>query len=359
MRISLSKFNCQIVLSSEDLAPFADFCSKNQGSYSSCALLADPVVYALYGESVTSILKQYNIPVHPLLLPKGEEAKSLATAENCWEEMAKAGLDRKSFVLSLGGGTVCDTAGFVSACYMRGIDVVHIPTTLLAMVDASIGGKTAINIEAGRSLVGAFHHPRLVLVAPHFLTHLPARELSSGLAEVIKASVISDPDLFDYLERYMGDLLAKNLEKLKAIIAKACKIKTEVIRADEKEKSVRAHLNYGHTFAHAIEKETAYKRYTHGEAVAIGMNYAARVSRLLGLLDDAWLARQEQLCQQAGLPTLLEKTISTENLLAWMSRDKKAVGGKIALVLPRAIGKVDLHSDVDPSLIRQVLNGRA
>lgn len=358
MRISLSKFNCQVVLSPPDLAALADFCSKNRGSYTRCAIIADASLYPSHSEAVTSQLKAHDIPFHPLLVPKGEAAKTLTTAEKCWEEMVMHGLDRKSFIISLGGGAICDVAGFVSACYMRGIDLVHIPTSLLAMVDAAIGGKTSVNLSSGKNLVGAFHHARLVLIAPHFLADLPERELSSGLAEVIKASVIGDPDLFDYLERYMNQIRKKEMEKLKSVISKACKIKTEVIRADEKDKSVRSLLNYGHTFAHAIEKETEYKLYTHGEAVSIGMNYAARLSRLLGYVDEAWVERQERLCRLAGLPTCLGKAIPSDNLIARMSVDKKTVGGKIALVLPRAIGKVDLHPDVDPTLINQVLHLR-
>jgi 3-dehydroquinate synthase len=357
MRLSLSKFNCQIVFASPDLSALADFCGKS--SYTSCAFVADASLYPLLGEGVQAVLEAQGLPVYPILLPPGEAAKTLETADHSWKKMAACGLDRKSLVVTLGGGSISDIGGFVASCYMRGIDCIHIPTSLLAMVDASIGGKTGLNLPSGRTVVGTFHHPRLVLIVPAYLSHLPEREFSSGMAEVIKASVIADPELFDYLQRFMVELRAKDSEKLKNVIAKACKIKVEVIRADEKEKTGRrSHLNYGHTFGHAIEMATDYRRYTHGEAVAIGMSYAARISRLMGLVDDTFLQRQDQLCHLAGLPTQLDPEIASELLIELMLKDKKAIGGKLALVLPRQIGKVDLHLNIDTQLVKQVLTYR-
>jgi 3-dehydroquinate synthase len=295
------------------------------------------------------------IPTYPILLPSGESAKSLEQVTYCWNLMYSHGLDRKSLILSLGGGTISDTAGFAASCYMRGLDLIHIPTTLLAMVDASIGGKTGINFGTGKNLIGTLHQPRLVLISPHFLASLPDREFRSGLAEVIKAGFIWDPDLVEFLERYMSHLLNRDAEKIKSIIAKACKIKAEVIRIDEKEKNLRSILNYGHTFAHAIEAATQYNRYTHGETVSIGMSCAARISREMGYVDADFVKRQTNLCQQAGLPVDLPSDLPIDALIELMSRDKKAVLGKINLILPRKIGKVDKINDIDPALIKRAL----
>ena len=355
MRISLPKFHCDIVLAKPDLSGLSDYLTKSKGNYTRCALISDTNVFPRFGQQVQSLIEGQGIPLHPILIEPGEIHKSLESAALCWQDMHKAGLDRNSLVVGLGGGVITDLAGFTASCYMRGIDVIHVPTTLLAMVDSSIGGKNGINLVQGKNLVGTLHHPRLVVIAPHFLADLPLRELSSGLAEIIKAGVIRDAELFEFLERYMGEILAKDPEKLKTIIAKACKIKTEIIRIDEKEQNLRSILNYGHTFGHAIETATDYALMTHGEAVAIGMSCAAKVSRLLNYVDDEFVKRQDALCRLAGLPIDLPKQISIDLLVELMRMDKKAVEGKIALIVPRSLGKVDKITDVDPALIKQAL----
>ncbi len=355
MRISIPKFHCDIVFAQEHLNELTDFLTKNRGAYSSCALFSNNAIHSLYGKQIISLINAFNLPTHSFFLPEGESAKTLESLTHCWHEMHQKGLDRKSLVIGLGGGTVMDTAGFAAACYMRGIDHINIPTTLLAMVDASIGGKTGVNLSTGKNIIGAYRHPRLVIIAPHYLNSLPDRELRSGLAEMIKAGIIWDADLVEVLEKRIPRILAKDQEKIKTVVARACKIKVEVIRLDEKEKDLRSILNYGHTFAHAIETLTHYSTLTHGEAVSIGMHCAAHVSREFGFVDNEFIKRQGALCQLAGLPIDLPKSIDLKVLVEQMTKDKKNTNGKINLILPRKIGKVDKIFDVEMSLIHRAL----
>ncbi len=359
MRISIPKFRCDIVLTDKDLSSLSEFFAKNREAYSSCAIVSNEDAYARYGQQILQIVQAQHFPIHPILLPRGENAKTLEAVSQCWNEMHGKGLDRKSIIIALGGGSITDAAGFAAACYMRGIDSINIPTTLLGMVDAAIGGKTGINIPSGKNLVGAFHHPRLILIAPHYLESLPEREFRSGLAEVIKAGIIWDADLVDFLEHFLPSVLAKDGEKIKTILARACKIKVEIIRMDEKEKSLRSILNYGHTFGHAIEALTHYTEYTHGEAVAIGMSCAAFTGLELGLTDSDFVRRQDALCQKAGLPTQLPKNIDLDALILQMLRDKKNIGGKIHLLVPRKIGKVDKICDVETTIIHRALSKKS
>jgi 3-dehydroquinate synthase len=355
MRLSIPKLHCDIVVSQDPLSSLSDFLSKNSGQYSSVMLLADENVDAAFREKVAKTIPAKDLPTHVLLLPGGEKAKSLENAGRCWEEMHAKGLDRKSLVIGLGGGTISDLAGFVSSTFMRGIDVVFIPTTLLAMVDASIGGKNSINLHSGKNMVGTIHHPRLVVIAPELLKGLPERELRSGMSEIIKAGFIWDADLVDYLERYMSDIMSGDAAKTNTMIPRAVKIKVEIVKADEKEKNLRSLLNYGHTFGHALETITKYATYTHGEAVSIGMSCAAHIGLSLGLIDQNFLQRQDALTVKAGLPIQLPKDIDLNALVALMAADKKAVSGKINLIIPRKVGKVDLIQNVEPELIKKAL----
>jgi 3-dehydroquinate synthase len=355
MRISLSKFQCDIILTKSDLSHLNDFMIKNKGNYSRCFCISDSNVFSLNGLQIHNLIKDNGLAFGSLVLPPGESEKNLASVKLCWEKMLQFGLDRKSLVIGLGGGVITDLAGFAASCYMRGIDLINIPTTLLGMVDAAIGGKNGINFSQTKNLIGAIHHPKLILIAPHYLKDLPERELCSGLAEIIKAGVIWDAELFEYLERFMPDILKKDQEKLKSIIAKACKVKSEIVRIDEKEHNLRSILNYGHTIGHAIEAATNYAQFTHGEAISIGMSCIAHIGKQLGYVDDDFIARQDRLCLSAGLPIRLPKGIAIDDLMAIMIKDKKTVGGKINLILPRKFGKVDKISDIDPMIIKSVL----
>ncbi len=328
--------DCEIIEGSQTF-PFEKI--KN---YSSCVLITDERVFSLYGKE---------IPVEPIIVPSGEKCKSFETAEYCWSKMYSIGLDRRSCVISLGGGSVTDLAGFVASCYMRGIDVIHIPTTLLAMVDAAIGGKTAVNLTDGKNIIGTFHHPKCVIINPHYLHTLSERDYRSGLAEVIKYGVIWDEQLFEYLENNMADILDRKMDN---IIRRCCEIKTEVVRRDDKEKGLRSILNWGHTFAHALETATDFSTYLHGEAVSIGMSCAAHVSQLKGYVDREFIKRQDTLCERAGLPIELP-LIPIDSLVELMRKDKKAESGNIVLVLAEKIGKVIKVDNVDESVIREAL----
>jgi 3-dehydroquinate synthase len=355
MRISLPKFHCDIVLTKQDLTHLDDFLVKTKGSYTTCIIISDENIFSLYGKQIENILKLQGLTPHLIILPQGETTKNLDFVAKCWEKLNSYEADRKSLLIGLGGGVITDVAGFTASCYMRGIDLINIPTTLLAMVDASIGGKNGINFCQIKNLVGTLHHPKLVLIAPHYLADLPDREIRSGIAEIIKAGVIWDTELFEFLENFMGEILKKNPEKLKSIIAKACKVKSEIIRIDEKEHHLRSILNYGHTFAHALETATNYSLFTHGEAVSIGMSCVAQVAKKLGYVDDEFIIRQDKVCLSAGLPIHLPQSIAISEMIHLMRKDKKSFNGKINLIIPRKIGKVDMISDIDESIVSEAL----
>jgi len=292
------------------------------------------------------------VPFTRLLMPDGEEQKRLATLESLASQMVAAGADRSSLVLAFGGGVVNDVAGFLAAVFMRGVGVIQIPTTLLAQVDAAIGGKTGVNLEAGKNLVGAFHQPRLVLADPAALDTLPEREYRAGLYEVIKCAVIASPSLFDLLASRREDVLRRTPDVVDCLIAESVRIKAEVVAADEREGDLRRILNFGHTLGHALEAETAYGRLLHGEAVAFGMRAATRLAVLAGVLGAAESAAICQLVASYGpIPSLAG--LRAEALLARLGSDKKTIGGKVHFVLPDSIGHTRVLADLDPALLRQ------
>lgn len=355
MKVDIDYFFSEVHRVCEGFDMIAPAIGSLKKQYSSCTLIADATVYELYGEEVLSQLNTLGIPVYCIKIAAGEVSKNLQTAGECWSSLIQCGLDRRSLIVSLGGGATTDLAGFVASGYMRGIDVVHIPTTLLAMVDAAIGGKTAINLAEGKNLVGTFHPPKKVLILPHFLATLNDREYRSGLAEIIKSAVIKDELFFVFLEERMAEILNRNPNVLKTILEESSAIKAKIVSEDEQEHDVRAVLNYGHTFGHAIETATKYKRYCHGEAVSIGMSCAAHIGKALGYVDDVFIKRQDAICQAAGLPTALPVDISTQALISLMQRDKKVVFGKINLIVPEKIGKVIRVREVIERVIAKAL----
>ncbi len=300
-------------------------------------VLADETVWNCLGPRVAPGLDGCDWTL--LAIPLGEPRKRLETVEEICSAMHRAGADRRSAVVALGGGVAGDVGGFVAASYMRGIDVIQVPTTLLAQVDASVGGKTGVNLATGKNLVGAFHQPRLVLVDPESLDTLPAREYRAGLQEVVKHGIIRSEPLFEFMERRRDAVLARELPAVEYMIEESVRIKAAVVRADEREGGLRRILNFGHTLGHALEAETNYSLLLHGEAVAFGMIAAARLSEIRGRLARADRERIEcAVLAYASFPSL--DGLEARRIAARISGDKKAVGGKARFVLADRIGLV-------------------
>jgi 3-dehydroquinate synthase len=290
-------------------------------------------------------------------VPAGETAKSVKIVQSCYDRLAAHRLERKSFLVALGGGVVGDLAGFVAATYLRGIPFVQVPTTLLAQVDSSVGGKVGVNLKAGKNLVGAFHQPRLVVCDLETLQRLPEREYRSGLAEVIKYGIIYDRTFFERLERDLPRLLRRELKTLGAVIARCCEIKAEVVSQDETESGLRAILNFGHTIGHALEAISGYGEYLHGEAISIGQTGAAELSRACAGLESGEARRITHWFVRAGLPTGVKLSKSgRRKLLEAMRLDKKVSGGQVKFVLAREIGRVEHGQQVPDALVEQALD---
>lgn len=324
------------------------------GVGSRTAVVTDAAIVRRHGPAVVASLERAGFAVTVVEVPEGEAAKTLAVAEHCWDRLLAAGLDRTSTVLALGGGAVGDLAGFVAATYMRGTNLVQLPTTVLAQVDAAIGGKTAIDHPKAKNLIGAFHQPRLVLVDPAVVTTLPAREFRSGLAEMVKHGVVLDADYFAGLERDAPRLVARDVPALARAIGGSCRLKASVVERDEREAELRAVLNYGHTIGHALEAVTRYETWTHGEAVALGMATEARLALRLGVASEATTRRQEALLSALGLPVRLPP-VDADGVIAAIARDKKARDGRVPFVLAPRIGAFRLVYDVREEDIRAAL----
>lgn len=314
------------------------------------AVISNETVFPLHGSKLAEDLRLAGVQLTEILLSDGEQHKTLGSLERIYDALLRNAFDRKSVVLALGGGVVGDLAGFAAATYQRGVPFIQVPTTLLAQVDSSVGGKTAVNHPLGKNMIGAFHQPRVVLADTSTLATLPDRELRAGLAEVIKYGLIRDPAFFMWLEANMPALLARDEAALTHAIYESCRNKAEVVEADEHEQGERALLNLGHTFGHAIEGALGFGVWLHGEAVGAGMVLAARLSCRLGLLSAAELARTERIIDAAGLPVEMPD-ITASQMLAFMEHDKKNEDGAIRLILMRAIGK----AYVDGSVSRQAL----
>ncbi|MCW8131379.1 MAG: 3-dehydroquinate synthase [Planctomycetota bacterium] len=320
-------------------------------------VVTDRNVGPLFGPALAKSLQQTGFSGSLAELPPGEGAKSLDIAKFLYDRCFDAELDRGSFLLALGGGVIGDLTGFVAATFMRGIDFVQVPTTLLAMVDASVGGKVAVDHPKAKNAIGAFHQPRAVYIDPLVLGRLPERELKAGLAEVIKYGVLDDRAFFDFIEANIEKLLKKDPEALAAAIEKSCAIKARIVGEDERERDggPRALLNYGHTFAHAIETCMNYQGYLHGEAVAIGMVLAADLSVQQKLLGRGDADRIRALIEKAGLPVKLQPgDPPSDELHAATFRDKKARAGKLRFVLATAIGATKVFDDVPEDVARRV-----
>ena len=321
-----------------------------------CAIITDANVGKQFAKAALKSLSASGFQPVLITVPAGEKSKRLAVVEKCYDQLAKHRLERKSFIVALGGGVVGDLAGFVAATYLRGIPFVQVPTTLLAQVDSSVGGKTGVNLQAGKNLVGAFYQPRLVQCDLDTLKTLPKREYVSGLAEVIKYGVIYDAVLFAQLERNLPKLLQRDGPTLRSVIARCCEIKADVVGQDETESGLRAILNFGHTIGHAIENSSGYGKFLHGEAIAIGQVAAAKLSQKILGLPSGDVGRIEQLFVQAGLPVKLKlNSARRKMLLAAIRLDKKVSDGEVKFVLAKMIGRVEFGCQVSAEMIETVL----
>ncbi len=316
-------------------------------------IVTDPTVKSLYGNTLKQSLAGSSFKVISLEIPEGEEQKSLETAGRLYGDLTNFYTERTTPILALGGGVIGDLSGFVAATYLRGVPLIQIPTTLLAQVDSSIGGKVAVNHGRLKNRIGAFYQPRLVISDTSVLKTLPNGELSDGLAEAIKYGVIQDGELFTYIENNLDKIKSFDDRALETIVYRSAKIKAEVVEKDERDFGLRNILNYGHTIGHAIESVSDF-RVRHGEAVAIGMVAAARISSRLRMLDKSEVNRIKGIIARAGLPTKLPN-LELKRLIQAMKHDKKILQGKLRFVLPKAIGEVFITDEVTPALIEEVL----
>jgi len=317
-------------------------------------LVTDPQINELHGQGVLAALSESGFTPLLFLVPPGEENKSLKWASRLYDFLMEARADRRSPIFALGGGLIGDLAGFVASTYMRGVPFVQLPTSLLAQIDSSVGGKVAVNHRSGKNMVGAFYQPLVVLIDIAFLDTLPDREFRAGLAEVIKYGVISDASFFSFLESNLDPILRLDAETLLFVIKRCCQIKASIVAQDEKEEGLRAILNYGHTIGHALEAATRFRRYRHGEAVAIGMEAAGRISESLGLWRPEETSRQRAILRAAGLPCNLP--VKPEKLLKLLYYDKKTRNQKAHFVLTRAIGDAIIRPLSEEELILKALH---
>lgn len=323
-------------------------------------LVSNPEIFDFYGQIVQESLLQagYSVIVH--FIPAGESYKTLDSIAQIYDKAVKNRLERSSTFVALGGGVIGDMTGFAAATWLRGVHFVQIPTTLLAMVDAAIGGKTGVNHPQGKNLIGAFYQPRLVYIDPLVLKTLPEREFRAGMAEVIKYGVIWDQDLFEQLETTadLSYLEALPDRLLETIITRSCQAKVDVVTQDEKEAGLRAILNYGHTLGHAVESLTGYSQINHGEAVGIGMVAAGEIAVKMGLWSQTDCDRTLSLIEKTGLPTKIPTELKLEAILNTLQTDKKVKAGKVRFILPTAIGEVMVSDDVTSEILESVLGSK-
>lgn len=337
---------------------------KKVNSFEKIIIITDPLVNELWGGMLRSSLRSEGFAFEVIEVPRGERYKNLSVAFKLYNKLLQYEVHRDCCVIAFGGGVIGDLAGFVAATYMRGVYLVHVPTSLLAQVDSSIGGKTSVNHPKGKNLIGVFYQPLFVHADVETLTTLPQKEISTGLAEVIKYGVIEDADFFKFLEVNSHHLNTKAFEDrdtLKAalkvwetIVTESCKIKARIVEQDEKEKGIRMILNFGHTIGHAIETVTKYSVYNHGEAVAIGMVAATMLSQEMGMVDEATVNKIKVLLEKLKLPTTVDG-LSVAKIVNNLKVDKKIREGRIKFVLPKKIGKVEVRDDVPLTSVKRVL----
>jgi 3-dehydroquinate synthase len=355
LRVALAERSYDIQIDRGNLARLADFVQQRL-KCAHAVVMTDANVAPIHAKSAAASLSAGGIHTDLLTVAAGEASKSVAQAQQLWNDLARLKSDRKTVVVAVGGGVVGDLAGFVAATYARGLQFVQVPTTLLAQVDSSVGGKVGINLPAAKNIVGAFWQPAGVLIDLDCLVTLPEREFRAGLAEVVKYGVILDDGFFTYLEQHIQQLNSRDSQTLEHIVTRSCQLKAETVRRDEREETgARAILNYGHTFCHAIETVTGYNRFLHGEAVAMGMVCASRLAEALGRIDATVTKRQKALLDQLRLPTEVPGDVDPGHLLAAMQIDKKAEQGRLRFILPRQLGAVEMVGGVENALVLKAM----
>lgn len=328
---------------------------KTQKYSQKALIITDTNIAPLYADNIKDLLSQAGFIAKIAVIPAGEQSKSLSVAETLYTQAIEHGLDRKSPIIALGGGVVGDLAGFIAATFMRGVPFIQMPTSLLAQVDSSVGGKVAVNHALGKNLIGAFYQPQAVFMDLNMMKTLPSREISTGLGEVIKYGFIYDHDFYTYLTKHKHEILQLQPEALIHIIARSCEIKADVVSKDECEAGLRAILNFGHTLGHAIEKETNYAVYNHGEAVAIGMVGASKLSFKLGLIPQDIVDKMCKLLTDMNLP-LKAKDCDPQKIYQDIFHDKKTVNGKVNWLLLKDIGTVCISKDVPEKLVKETIS---
>ncbi|PSW19230.1 3-dehydroquinate synthase [Photobacterium sanctipauli] len=318
-------------------------------------VVSNETVAPLYADKVIGTIRSLSCEVALLSLPDGEQYKTLDTFNQIMTFLLEGNYARDVVIVALGGGVIGDVVGFAAACYQRGVDFVQVPTTLLSQVDSSVGGKTAVNHPLGKNMVGAFYQPKAVIIDNHCLNTLPAREFAAGMAEVIKYGIIADAEFFSWLEDNIEKLQALDNDALSYAIARCCQIKADVVAADEKESGVRALLNLGHTFGHAIEAEMGYGNWLHGEAVAAGTVQAALTAQYQGLMSSADVERIIRLLEKANLPVKGPEGMSFDSYMKHMMRDKKVLSGQLRLILPTGIGQAEVVAGVPETVLQRVI----
>jgi len=356
VHVALAKRSYDILIGSGNLPTLPDVIDEVSPT-SHVVIVTDTEVEEPHAESVADALASEERRVDLLVVEAGEESKSIDTALALWEKMLELGTDRRSLVVAVGGGVVGDLGGFVAAGFARGVRFMQVPTTLLAQVDSSVGGKVGINLPQAKNMVGAFWQPAAVLIDTDTLATLPDRPYRAGLAEVVKYGVILDAEFFAFLEQNVDALNQRQAKTLRHAIKRSCELKADVVRQDEREESgLRAVLNYGHTFCHAFEALTGYGQLLHGEAVAIGMQCAARLAQRLGRIDETLVTRQGQLLTRLGLSTDVPQ-LDVEKIIDCMRHDKKAIDGRLRFILPDRLGHVEIVEDIDPTEIAAAIRG--
>jgi 3-dehydroquinate synthase len=324
---------------------------QNCGCSGRVGIVTNPVVNKLYGRVVHRALTQAGFPSFFIIVPDGEQAKTIKWLSKILDALVMQRVERQDVILALGGGVTGDVAGFAASCYLRGIPFVQVPTTLVAQVDSSVGGKTGINHPQGKNLIGAFYQPRMVVIDPRVLKTLPPRQWIAGLAEVIKYGMIADKPFFEFLEQHVEGLRNRSEDVMPHILRRCCEIKAEVVEGDERESGRRRILNYGHTVGHALEAWGHYKKWIHGEAVGLGMVLEGSLAHYLGLCSKDVVERQDDLIKSVGLPSSMPK-MSFLDLWQAMQHDKKVIKGNIHCVLPKRIGDVRVVPLVRESIRR-------